>query len=103
MGDNKYSENPALRWLEPQPRQAGKGVWSASNPVPPWDWRDRSSSSGPCSGPDRDCRRLSTRRAVEEFHETHTPRSPHRLDKDANGRAVAAGWAQCHRSPTAAT
>lgn len=40
----KYSEDPALGRLKRQARQAGRGLWAQAHPMPPWDWRQRSTS-----------------------------------------------------------
>lgn len=41
----------ALRQLEERARQAERGLWTQSNPTPPWRWREQStgSSSSRCS------------------------------------------------------
>lgn len=36
-----------LMRLEQRARRAGRGLWSLSTPTPPWEWRDRDSTSGP--------------------------------------------------------
>ena len=35
----RYSSDPLLVRAEEQARRSKKGLWSAPNPVPPWDWR----------------------------------------------------------------
>lgn len=40
-----YSTDPDLDALEAAARTAGKGLWSQSNPVPPWEYR-RSAAAG---------------------------------------------------------
>jgi len=32
-------ENETLKRLEGEAKEAGKGLWANSNPVPPWKWR----------------------------------------------------------------
>lgn len=39
----KYSSDPILLGLEGQARASGTGLWSQPNPVPPWEFRARSS------------------------------------------------------------
>lgn len=80
---DRYSEDPALGGLEREAREADRGLWAATDPVPPWECRNGSSASGP----DRDCSDFSTRRAAQAFYEKHTPGDPHRLDGDGDGRA----------------
>jgi micrococcal nuclease len=35
----KYSKEQSYSELELLARKKGKGLWSDSNPIPPWDWR----------------------------------------------------------------
>lgn len=42
----QYAHNPELLALQQQAREAQRGLWSASNPVPPWEWRRTHPSSG---------------------------------------------------------
>jgi endonuclease YncB( thermonuclease family) len=37
----KYSNDPALLNLEAEARDARRGLWADSIPVPPWEWRRR--------------------------------------------------------------
>lgn len=41
----KYSKDKALALLETQASKAGKGLWQTPNPVPPWDFRRKKSTS----------------------------------------------------------
>lgn len=81
---NRYSEDPALGRLEWKARRADRGLWAAESPIPPWEWRHRSSSS---SGGDRNCSDFTSQRAAQRFFERHQPGDPHRLDGDGDGRA----------------
>jgi endonuclease YncB( thermonuclease family) len=73
--------------LERQARNAGRGLWSQANPVPPWAWRDRTSGPGETSVKDRDCSDFSSHRAAQSFFERHQPGDPHNLDGDGDGVA----------------
>jgi endonuclease YncB( thermonuclease family) len=84
---DRYSKDETLGSLERQARQAGRGLWSYRNPVPPWQWRQRSSSSDSQSVADRDCSDFSTQHAAQAFYEKRRPGYPHRLDGDGDGRA----------------
>jgi endonuclease YncB( thermonuclease family) len=85
-----------LQRLQRQARDADRGLWTQSNPVPPWDWRDgeRNSQSSSTSAThrgrsrigDQDCSDFETQ-AAQRFFERHQPGDPHRLDGDGNGRA----------------
>jgi endonuclease YncB( thermonuclease family) len=71
--------------LERQARNAGRGLWSHTNPVPPWAWRDRTSGPGEMSVKDCDCSDFSSHRAAQSFFERHQPGDPHGLDGDGDG------------------
>ena len=100
---DRYAPNEtALARLERRARNASRGLWSRSDPVPPWDWRDgvRSSSPAPSAspsglpydpdGPDRDCSAFSSQAQAQRFYEAAGPGDPHRLDGDNDGRACEA-------------
>jgi len=70
--------------LQRQARRAGRGLWSQANPVPPWEWRDRSSGQ-PAN--DRDCSDFDTQPEAQQFFERHQPGDPHNLDGDGDGQA----------------
>jgi len=53
--------------LEQQARNAGRGLWSRSNPVPPWEWRNRTSGPGETSVEDRDCSDFDTQPEAQRF------------------------------------
>lgn len=36
----KYSQDLRLGELERQAREAKRGLWAGSQPVPPWEWRE---------------------------------------------------------------
>ena len=73
--------------LERQARNAQRGLWSRSNPVPPWEWRDRTSGPGETSTQDRDCGDFETQPEAQRFFERHQPGDPHGLDGDGDGVA----------------
>lgn len=73
--------------LQRQARNAGRGLWSRSNPVPPWEWRDRTSGPGETSGEDRDCSDFDTQPEAQRFFERHQPGDPHGLDGNGDGEA----------------
>jgi endonuclease YncB( thermonuclease family) len=87
--------------LERQARNANRGLWSRSNPIPPWDWRDgvrnRKRREAPAAsglpydpdGPDRDCSDFSSQSQAQRFFRAAggPSRDPHRLDGDGGGRA----------------
>lgn len=52
--------------------------WAARNPVPPWEWHDRS-DSGSNSGVDRDCSDFSTQAEAQRFYESHQPVSTDKI------------------------
>jgi endonuclease YncB( thermonuclease family) len=72
--------------LERQARNANRGLWSQVNPTPPWEWRDRNSTSE-TSASDRDCSDFDTQPEAQRFFERHQPGDPHGLDGDGNGVA----------------
>ena len=76
--------------LERRARQADKGLWSQSDPVPPWDWRhgDRGGSGGQSSSvEDKDCSDFDTQAEAQRFFEKHQPGDPHNLDGNGDGEA----------------
>jgi endonuclease YncB( thermonuclease family) len=73
--------------LQQEARNARRGLWSQSNPVPPWSWRDRTSGPGETSSRDRDCSGFDTQPEAQRFFERHQPGDPHGLDGDGDGRA----------------
>jgi micrococcal nuclease len=42
---HQYSNNKELAQLEQEAKSSKRGLWSDSNPVPPWNWRHNKSSS----------------------------------------------------------
>ncbi len=85
----RYSDDPALGSLEKRARAAGRGLWDASNPIPPWEWRQGrpTPEGGESPEPDRDCSDFASHRAAQRFYESHQPGDPHRLDGDGDGNA----------------
>jgi endonuclease YncB( thermonuclease family) len=84
----QYAPNATeLARLQRQARNANRGLWSQANPMPPWEWRDRTSGLGETSAQDRDCSDFSTHSAAQSFFERHQPGDPHNLDGDGDGVA----------------
>lgn len=82
---DEYAPNASgLDRLEQQARNAGWGLWSESNPIPPWAWRDRTSGPSETATEDRDCSDFSTQSEAQRFFERHQPGDPHGLDGDGN-------------------
>ncbi len=73
--------------LERQARNEGRGLWSRANPIPPWEWRDRTSGPGETSVEDQDCSDFDTQPEAQRFFERHQPGDPHNLDGDGDGQA----------------
>ncbi|WP_263811053.1 thermonuclease family protein [Salinibacter pepae] len=85
---DEYAPNESeYRRLERQARNAKRGLWSQGNPVPPWEWRDRTSGPGETSVEDRDCSDFDTQPEAQRFFERHQPGDPHNLDGDGDGQA----------------
>ncbi|MFB6272498.1 MAG: thermonuclease family protein [Salinibacter sp.] len=85
-------------------RQAGRGLWAQTAPVPPWQWRDEghavsASQSGPTGlrynteGRPRDCEDFETQPQAQRFFEAALPSATEGLDAD--GDEVA-----CERLPS---
>ena len=84
----EYAPNATeLQRLQRQARNANRGLWSKSNPTPPWEWRDRTSGPGETSTQDRDCSDFDTQPEAQRFFERHQPGDPHNLDGDGDGQA----------------
>jgi endonuclease YncB( thermonuclease family) len=82
----QYAPNATeLARLERQARNAQRGLWSQPNPIPPWEWRDR--TSGPGESKDMDCSDFETQPEAQAFFKRHQPGDPHNLDGDGNGVA----------------
>jgi len=63
----RYNRDPSLPNLEADARNAGRGLWSLRDPVPPWDWRrgERTGSrappvTSPTCGTKRYCREMAS-------------------------------------------
>jgi endonuclease YncB( thermonuclease family) len=81
----EYAPNETeYRRLQRQARNANRGLWSQANPIPPWDWRSRSSEE---PENDRNCSDFDTQPEAQRFFERHQPGDPHNLDGDGDGRA----------------
>ncbi|MDZ7787442.1 MAG: thermonuclease family protein [Halofilum sp. (in: g-proteobacteria)] len=81
---DRYSNDSALSRLEREARRRNRGLWTAAEPVPPWEWRRRSSVR---LENDRDCSHFSKRAEAQRFYERHKPGDPHRLDGNGDGAA----------------
>lgn len=85
---DQYAPNATeLARLERQARNANRGLWSQVAPVPPWEWRGRTSGPGETSVEDRDCSDFSSHSAAQSFFERHRPGNPHGLNGDGDGVA----------------
>ncbi|PQJ36829.1 hypothetical protein BSZ35_00295 [Salinibacter sp. 10B] len=73
--------------LERQARNADRGLWSRANPIPPWEWRDRSAGGQQTTSEDKDCSDFETQPEAQAFFEAHQPGDPHRLDGNGDGEA----------------
>jgi len=73
--------------LQRQARNAGRGLWSQADPVPPWEWRDRTSGPGETTTEDRDCSDFDTQPEAQRFFERHKPGDPHGLNGNGDGEA----------------
>ena len=79
--------------LEARAKKQDIGLWSRSNPVPPWDWRrgvrggQQETSSGSKQAGDKDCSDFRTQAAAQRFFDSQGPGDPHRLDGDGDGEA----------------
>ncbi len=80
-GETEYAR------LQKQARSAGRGLWAQTNPVPPWEWRDRTSGPGETSTRDRDCSDFDTQPEAQRFFESRQPGDPHGLDGNNDGEA----------------
>ncbi|WP_081580620.1 thermonuclease family protein [Salinibacter ruber] len=88
----EYAPNETgYRRLQRQARNANRGLWSQASPIPPWEWRDRTSGPGETSVEDRDCSDFDTQPEAQRFFERHRSDSsggdPHNLDGDGDGEA----------------
>lgn len=73
--------------LQRQARNAGRGLWSRPNPVPPWEWRSRTSDSSNEPANDRSCSDFDTQSEAQRFFEANQPGDPHGLDGNSDGEA----------------
>jgi endonuclease YncB( thermonuclease family) len=70
--------------LQRQARNAGRGLWSQADPVPPWEWRSRPTEE-PAN--DRNCSDFDTHPEAQRFFEANQPGDPHGLDGNGDGEA----------------
>ncbi|MCS3940222.1 endonuclease YncB(thermonuclease family) [Salinibacter ruber] len=77
-GETEYAR------LQRQARNADRGLWSQPSPVPPWEWRSRSSGQ---PADDKDCGDFDTQPEAQRFFERHQPGNPHGLDGNNDGEA----------------
>lgn len=79
-------------------RQAERGLWSQTAPVPPWQWRDEdhavsATESGPTGlrynteGRPRECDEFETQAQAQRFFDAALPSATRRLDEDGDGVA----------------
>lgn len=85
--DDYLRPGSVLPSLERRAREADRGLWSRSDPVPPWQWRHGASRGSPTGTRERDCSDFDTHRAAQQFFEANQPGDPHRLDGDGDGEA----------------
>lgn len=83
----KYNDDPRLPRLERRAREADRGLWAASDPVPPWQWRHGASRGSSSGERDRDCSDFDTQAVAQKFFEANQPGDPHSLDGDGDGAA----------------
>lgn len=81
--------NTQYQRLQRQARNARRGLWKASNPTPPWQWRNEGGSSGSSTGTtsDMDCDDFDTQPEAQRFFENNQPGDPHNLDGNGDGVA----------------
>lgn len=82
--DRYLDPDSRLPDLEAEAREADRGLWAASDPVPPWQWRNGASPGSSSGTRDRNCSDFDTQRAAQRFFEEHQPGDPHRLDGDGD-------------------
>jgi endonuclease YncB( thermonuclease family) len=70
--------------LQKRARRSGVGLWSQDRPIPPWEWRSRSSGT---PSNDMDCSDFDTQPEAQAFFEAHRPGDPHGLDGNSDGVA----------------
>lgn len=87
----RYAPNSdALARSEQAARGAKRGLWSQTDPIPPWEWRARRRTTRLPEGVrDRDCSDFASQREAQEFFEAAggPDIDPHRLDGDGDGVA----------------
>ncbi|WP_259060962.1 thermonuclease family protein [Salinibacter ruber] len=84
----EYAPNETeYRRLQRQARNANRGLWSQASPIPPWEWRDRTSGPSETAARDRDCGDFDTQPEAQRFFERHQPGDPHGLDGNGDGQA----------------
>ncbi len=84
----EYAPNETeYRRLQRQARNAKRGLWSQASPIPPWEWRDRTSGPSETAARDRDCGDFDTQPEAQRFFERHQPGDPHGLDGNGDGQA----------------
>ena len=92
----RYTRARKLYALEAEAKRARRGLWSDSNPIPPWDWRPGEKSSLPSSSSSStisttSTTRCGTKRACSEMRSCEEARfylehcGIKRLDRDQDG------------------
>lgn len=85
--DRYLEEGPLLPDLEAKARAAVRSLWTAAEPVPPWQWRQGARHGNADGGRDRDYSDFGSQAEAQRFFEAHQPGDPHHLDGNADGEA----------------
>ncbi|QQS55105.1 MAG: thermonuclease family protein [Candidatus Competibacteraceae bacterium] len=88
----RYARSRRLYALEAEAKQARRGLWADSNPIPPWDWRHggKTSKPSPPASPSASSR-CGTKRTCGEMTSCEEARfyldrcGVKRLDRDKDG------------------
>ncbi len=88
----RYARSRRLYALEAEAKQARRGLWADSNPIPPWDWRHggKTSKPSPPASPSASSR-CGTKRTCGEMASCEEARfyldhcGVKRLDRDKDG------------------
>ncbi len=88
----RYARSRSLYALEAEAKQARRGLWADSNPIPPWDWRHGGKTSKPSPSPSPSpSSRCGTKRTCGEMASCEEARfyldhcGVKRLDRDKDG------------------
>lgn len=88
--DEEVPNDRQLTLLQDRAFSEGRGLWSQTVPVPPWEYRNASleepeTSSEPETN--KSCISFDTQPEAQRFFEAHQPGDPHNLDRDGDGQA----------------